>query len=291
MTPRDYLTALAIAVVWGFNFVVIKFGVGEVPPLMLAALRFLVVVFPAIFFVKRPATSMWLVAGYGLAIAVMQFGFVFGAIALGMPAGLTSLVVQSQMFFTMLGVWLVMGERPMRQQLIGACVAFGGIVVIASQRWGGSGLAPFLMVIAAAASWGAGNVIGKLAGRVDMLSFIIWSSLAAPLPLLALSGLIEGRAAYAAVLRGGVGLWASVAYLAYLGTLFGYSLWARLLSRHPAAEVTPFTLLVPVTGILSARVLFGEATSAVEWMGAGLVLAGLSWNVFGPRLTRRVFSR
>ena len=196
-------------------------------------------------------------------------------------------MVQSQMFFTMLAVWLVLNEKPLFQQIIGAVVAFAGIVTIASQRWGGAGLVPFLMVICGAASWGFGNLVGKLAGRVDMLSFIIWSSLVAPLPLLGLSWIFEGRAAYEAVWRGGFELWASLAYLAYLGTIFGYSLWARLLSRHSAAEVAPFSLLVPVTGILSARLVFGETTSVVEWMGAGLVLVGLSWNVLGPRLLAR----
>ncbi len=287
MTSRDYLTALAITVVWGVNFVVIKIGVGEAPPLMLAALRFLVVIFPAIFFVKPPATSWRIVAGYGIFIAVLQFAFMFSAVSLGMPAGLTSLVVQSQMFFTMLAVWFAFGERPVFQQILGALVAFGGILVIASQRWGGAGLLPFLLVIGGAASWGAGNVIGKFAGRVDMLAFIVWSSLVAPLPLLGMSAVVEGRAAWAAVANGGWLLWGCVVYLAWLGTIFGYSLWARLLSRHSAAEVAPFSLLVPLSGMASARLAFGETASAVEWMGAGLVLAGLSWNVFGPRLMAR----
>ena len=288
MSWRDYLVALVIMAIWGFNFVVIKFGVGEVPPLMLAALRFLIVLVPAIFFVRPPCAAVWIVAGYGVAIAVMQFGFMFSAISLGMPAGLSSLVVQSQSFFTILAAWLIMGERPGRQQMLGALVAFAGIAVIASQRAGSAALGPFLMVVAAAVSWGFGNVLGKLAGRVDMLAFTLWSSLAAPLPLLALSWWFEGPEAYGAVLRGGFGLAASLIYLAYLGTLFGYTLWARLLSRHRAAEVAPFSLLVPVFGMASAHLVFDENISAVEWMGAGLVLAGLSWNIFGPRVLARI---
>ena len=287
MVLRDYLVALLIAIIWGINFVIIKSGVSDVPPLMFAALRFLAVIFPSIFFLKPPKTAMWTVAAYGIAVAIMQFGFVFSAISLGMPAGLTSLIVQSQMFFTIFLAWLVMGERPGLQQLIGGCIAFAGIIVIASQRQsGGGGLLPFILVVCGAASWGLANVIGKLAGRVDMLAFTVWSSLIAPLPLLALSWLFEGAGAYEAVLAAGLSFWLAVAYLAYLGTMLGYTLWSHLLSQHKAAEVAPFSLLVPVFGLTSAQFVYAEQTSMVEWMGAGLVLAGLSWTIFGPNLWR-----
>jgi O-acetylserine/cysteine efflux transporter len=287
MVLRDYLVALLIALIWGVNFVIIKSGVSDVPPLMFAALRFLFVSFPAIFFLKPPKAAAWIIAAYGFAVAIMQFGFVFSAISLGMPAGLTSLIVQSQMFFTIFLAWLVMGERPGLQQLFGGLIAFAGILVIASQRESSGGLLPFLLVVCGAASWGLGNVIGKLAGRVDMLAFTVWSSLIAPVPLLALSWYFEGAGAYEAVLASGLSFWLAVVYLAYLGTMLGYTLWSHLLSQHKASEVAPFSLLVPVFGLTSAQLFYAEPVSRVEWMGAGLVLAGLSWTVFGPNLRRR----
>jgi O-acetylserine/cysteine efflux transporter len=284
MAWRDYATAVAVAFVWGLSFVVSKFGVADVPPLMLNALRFLAVVFPAIFFVRPPRASFWIVAGYGLSIGVIQLALMFAALALGMPAGLTSLVIQSQVFFSIPLFWLVFGERPAAAPIVGALVAMAGIVLIGSERTEGASIIPFLMVIGGAAAWAIGNIFSKMAGRVDMLSFLVWSSLAAPLPLLALSWLIEGEAGFRAIAHIGWPMIGVIAYLAYLGSIFGYGLWARLLSRHSGAEVTPFALLVPVFGMAAGRIFYGEPLTAIEGVGAALILAGLSWNVFGARI-------
>ena len=284
MSLRDTLIAIAIAAVWGISFIAIKIGVSEMPALMFSALRFLLASVPAVFFLRPPRTSVKLVVGYGLAIGVAQFGLLFLAIRLGMPAGLSSLVIQLQVFFTILIAWMVMGERPTRSQLAGAAIAFAGVAVIGSARLGGAALIPFVLVIIAALSWGVGNVIGKKAGAIDMMSFTVWSSLAAPLPLFALSLVLEGQPALDALAHPGWKAIACALFLAYAATLFGYAAWARLLSRHPAAQVTPFALLVPVFGMGGAALAFHEPASAVEWMGAGLVLAGLCVNLVGGRV-------
>ena len=286
MTWRDYAIAVAIAFVWGVAFIVVKYGIGQVPPFTLAALRFAAVALPAVFFVPPPRAPVWVVACYGLAIGFAQFGLAFWAMDLGMPAGLSSLVIQVQVYFTILFAWGLMSERPGVHQAIGGAVALAGLSAIALERTGGAGLWPFLITIAAAAFWGVGNVLGKLARGADMMAFTIWSSLAAPLPLFAASYAQAGPRAFTSILEGGWPLAFTVAFLAYLGTLFGFGLWARLLSRHPAAEVTPFALLVPVFGMGSSWLSYAEIPTAIEFVGAGLVLAGLSWNVFGPRLTR-----
>jgi O-acetylserine/cysteine efflux transporter len=284
MAWRDYATAVAVAFVWGLSFVVSKFGVSDMPPLMLNALRFLAVVFPAILFVRRPRAPFWIVTAYGLSIGVFQLGLMFVALALGMPAGLTSLIVQAQAFFSIPLFWLFFRERPTAVPVIGALAAMTGIVLIGSERTEGASLVPFLMVIGGAAAWSFGNVFSRMAGRVDMLSFLVWSSLAAPLPLLALSWMIEGDRGFRAVARIDWPMVGVIAYSAYLGSIFGYGLWARLLSRHSAAEVTPFALLVPIFGMAAGRIFYGEPLTAIEGVGAALVLAGLSWNVFGARI-------
>jgi len=205
----------------------------------------------------------------------------FIAIQEGFPAGLASLVIMAQVFFTILlaGVWL--GERPRRVQVIGSFVGLVGMSVIGSERLAGASLGPFLMVILAAAFWGAGNVLAKRVGKVDMLAFTVWSSLAAPLPLIALSLAVEGTGGLAALAHPGWKLVVSVLVLSYGGTLFGYGLWVWLMAHHSAATVAPFALLVPVVGIIAAALVFGESLSLLEVAGGVLVMAGLALNVFG----------
>jgi O-acetylserine/cysteine efflux transporter len=287
MTPRDTLAAISVAVVWGLTFIAIKVGVGETSPLMLSALRFAFAAVPAVFFVRPPRAPASKVALYGLLIGVGQFGVLFIAIRQGFPVGLASLVVQAQVYFTILLAWMVLRERPSRMQKIGAAVAFAGMAVIGSGRLAGASFAPFLLVALAAAFWGAGNVVAKTAGRIDALAFTVWSSLAAPLPLLALSLIFDGPGPLLGLLHPTWRLASSVLVIAYAGTVFGFGLWARLLAHYSAATVAPFALLVPVVGLAAGILIFGEPLRAVELLGALLVMAGLALNVFGGGWLRR----
>ncbi len=288
MSARDLILALFVVTVWGLNFVAIRWGVDEVAPLLMTALRYALAALPAVFFVRRPAVSWRIMIGYGLAIGVAQFGLLFVSIKLGMPAGLSSLVMQLQAFFTIALAVFFLGERPKPVQWLGAAVAFTGIGAIALERIDGAALVPLLMTIAAAFFWGVGNIVTKRAGKIDMLGFVVWSSLVPPLPLLALSLLFEGPRAIPAALHDLTLLGAgSLLFIAYAATLFGYGTWSMLLSRYPAGLVAPFSLLVPIAGIGSAALLLGETVSGIEIGGSVLVFAGLLLNVFGPKLLAR----
>ncbi|MBF9196539.1 EamA family transporter [Microvirga terrestris] len=283
------LFALLVTVIWGLSFVVIKLGVGTTPPLLLAALRFLFAAIPAVFFVPRPKTSWTIIVAYGFFLGVAQFGLLFAAIAFGMPASLASVVMQAQVFFTILFAALLMNERPGPHQIAGGLVAGLGLVLIAWPRMTGGGAGPFVMTVIAAAAWGVANIVSKRAGRVDMLGFIVWSSLVAPLPLFGLSLWLDGpEAVIAALTRMDGGTLAAVAYLAYPTTIFAFGIWAYLLSRHPAATVTPFALFVPVAGILGSVLILGEAVHPIEAVGGAVIVLGLAFNVFGPRLKKAV---
>ena len=288
MSLRHILLAIAVALVWGVSFVAIRWGVDEVAPLLLTALRYVFAALPAVFFVKRPAVPVPLLIGYGLAIGVGQFGLLFIAVKLGMPAGLGSLVIQLQVFFTIFLAFLFFGERPGWAQLLGAGVALIGIVVIALERLEGAALLPLVLTIVAAVSWALGNTASKKAGRIDMLGLVVWSALVPPIPLLCASLLLDGPGAITAAIEHiswrGVG---SIAFMSYIATLFGFGAWAWLLSRYPASQVTPFALFVPVAGIASGALILGESISMTEVAGSVLVFAGLLINVFGPRAFRR----
>jgi O-acetylserine/cysteine efflux transporter len=232
--------------------------------------------------------ALSILVGYGLFIGVGQFGFLFTAIHLGMPAGLASLVLQMQTFFTIGLAVLLLGERPRRTQLAGAAIALGGIVLIGVEKSAGAGFWPLLMTVCGAAGWAVSNIIVKRAGKVDMLSFVVWSSLAPPIPLYLLSLLFEGPGAVPLALSQityvGIG---SLLFVGWVSTDFGYGAWSALLGRYPASIVAPFTLLVPVVGLTSGQMILGEAMSGLDWAGSALVFLGLVVNVFGPRLFAR----
>lgn len=288
MSLKDPLLVLAVVFVWGINFVAIRWGVDEVPPLLLTSLRYAVAALPAVFFIRRPKVALGILVAYGFAVGVGQFSLLFTAIKLGMPAGLSSLVMQLQAFFTIALAVMFLGERPSLAQLLGALIAFGGIGVIAIERMGGAALLPFVMTIGAAAFWGVANIITKRAGKIDMLAFVVWSSLVPPIPLYLMSLIFEGPGAIPLALSQitiyGIG---SLLFIGWISTVFGYGAWSVLLGRYPASTVAPFTLLVPIAGIGSAALLLGERISGFEAAGSVLVFLGLLLNVFGPRLFAR----
>jgi O-acetylserine/cysteine efflux transporter len=288
LAPRDFLLTLAIVALWGFSFVPIKVGLREVPPFALAALRFLFAAVPLVFFIARPRIPWRFVAGYGVAIGVCQFGLLFLGMKLGMPAGLSSLVIQVQVFFTIGLAVAFLGDRLHRQNAIGAAVAAAGVALLAAHKLmdgATSTLIGFTLVLAAALAWGVGNVVAKRAAgahEADMFALVVWSSLVPPLPLAALSFAVEGGpAAWQAVVSAGAATWASVLFLAWGATLFGFASWARLLHRYPTALISPFALLIPVSGLASGALFLGEALAPLQAAGVGLVFAGLFVNVYG----------
>ena len=292
MNARDLLLALLVVVVWGLNFVVIKAGVAEVPPLLLACLRFVAAALPAVFLFRRPAVPLRLMLAYGMTISVGQFAFLFSAIHVGMPSGLASLVLQSQAFFTMLFAAWWLHEAWRATQLAGLVLAGAGLALIGSAHGVSMPLAGFLMTLLAASMWAAGNIVTRRIsnlGAVDMQALVVWASLVPPLPLLALSLLVEGPEAIATALAGfSLRSAGAVLYLAWIATLLGYGLWSRLLSRYPANQVAPFSLLVPLVGLSCGWLVYGERLQAVHFIGGGLLMAGLVINVFGTRMLARL---
>jgi O-acetylserine/cysteine efflux transporter len=292
LRPRDLVLALVVIVVWGVNFAVIKVGVAGVPPLLLGALRFMLAAFPALLFLRPPKVPLRLYLIYGMTISVGQFAFLFSAIHVGMPTGLASLVLQSQSFFTMLLAAWWLKERWQANQMAGLLLAAVGLVLIGSAHGLSMPLAGFLLTVAAAVMWACGNIVTRAVGRyapMNQLAFVVWASLVPPLPFLALSYWLEGPAAMVqAVQHIDLTALAAIAYLAWAATLFGYAVWTQLLSRYPANRVAPFTLLVPVVGLTTGWLVFGEALTTIHFAGGALLMAGLLVNLFGAPLFARL---
>ncbi|MDM4529947.1 O-acetylserine/cysteine exporter [Klebsiella michiganensis] len=298
MTRKDGLLALLVVVVWGLNFVVIKVGLHNMPPLMLAGLRFLLVAFPALLFVARPKIPLSLLLGYGLTISFGQFAFLFCAISLGMPAGLASLVLQAQAFFTIILGAFIFGERLQGKQLAGIALAIFGVLVLAEASLGGKHvpLVGFMLTLAAALSWACGNIFNKKimshASRPPIMSLVVWSALIPVLPFMLASWILDGPQVMAeSLLHIDLLTILSLLYLAFIATIVGYGIWGALLGRYETWRVAPLSLLVPVVGMASAALLLGETLNSLQLLGAVLIMAGLYINVFGLRIVRPGMAR
>jgi O-acetylserine/cysteine efflux transporter len=273
MSPRHVLLAVLVAAIWGFNFVVLKVGLDEFPPILFSALRFLAAAVPAIFFVGRPSVAWRWIISVGLVLGVAKFSFLFIGLKVGMPAGLGSLVLQSQVIFTTVFAAVVLRERPKPVQITGIALAVAGIGVIAWDYGVSSPLLGFLLLVGAGACWGVSNVLMRYAKPADTLRFMVWVSAVAVLPLFALSLLTEDVSALGRLDWAGAG---AVGYVAWISTLLGFAIWGFLLRQYESSVVAPFSLLVPVFGMFSAWVFLGEELSGLQAAAGGVVLAGLA---------------
>ncbi len=285
---RAALLALAVVAVWGTNFVVIKLALGHLPPLLFAALRFTAVVVPLVFVLKRPPVAWSQLAAYGLLIGVGQFGLLFIAVDGLIAPGLASLLMQVQVFFTIALAMRGTSERLLPVQWVAAALAVAGIGVIVAHTGGATTVAGVGLCLVAAFCWSAGNIVQRRAGRIDMLAFVVWSSLFAVPPLFALAFAFEGLTPIVAAVRGAsLATWGAVLWQAVGNTMFGYGVWGWLLARHPASSVAPTALLVPVFGMAAAAWWLGEPLQAWKLGAAALVIGGLAVNLLGPRVFRR----
>ena len=287
LTLRHALLALAIVAVWGTNFVVIKLALAHFPPLLFATLRFTVAAFPGVFLLRRPAVPLLQLASYGVLVGVGQFGLLFIAIKGGFAPGLASLVIQSQVFFTIgLALWLA-GERLRTVQLVALALGAAGIVVIAANTGGTTTLGGMALVLGAALAWAVANMVQRRAVGVDMVAYVIWASIFAVPPLFLLSLAIEGGPAVVVGIRSaGWPTWIAIVWQAVGNTMFGYGAWGFLLTRYPAATVAPWSLLVPVFGMAAAAWWLAEPLPGWKLGAAVFILAGLALNLLWPRFAR-----
>ena len=282
------LLALAIVAVWGTNFVVIKLSLAAFPPFLFAALRYTFAFLPLIFFVPRPKTSWVNLCIYGLAVGVGQFGVLYFAIDGRISPGLASLVIQTQVFFTIGFAMFFAKERLRTYQMLAVLVAMTGLGIIALHTDATTTFLGLALVVFTGFSWGVANTVSRRAGSINMLAYVVWASAFAIPPLFAISFLFEGGWEHmnTSLTSAPVGAWAGVLWQSWGNTIFGYSAWAWLLSKHPAAVVAPAPLLVPIFGMGAAAYFLGESLPLWKILAAGLVILGLIINLFWPNIQR-----
>jgi O-acetylserine/cysteine efflux transporter len=287
--PLSHLfLALAIVAVWGTNFVVIKLSLDAFPPFLFAALRFTFAFLPLAFFIPRPQVSWVNLCAYGLAIGVGQFGILFFAIDGRISPGLASLVVQTQVFFTIGLAMFFAKERLRLYQAVAVSVSMSGLAIIGLHTDADTTFIGMALIVFAGLSWGIGNTVSRRAGSINMLSYVVWASAFSLPPLFLISWIFEGgwEQMSASIISAPLGAWLGVFWQSWGNTIFGYAAWAWLLSKHPAAVVAPAPLLVPIFGMGASAYFLSEPLPLWKILAAGLVITGLIVNLFWPNLEK-----
>ena len=287
------LLALAIVAVWGTNFVVIKISLEAFPPFLFAALRYVFALIPIVFFMPKPKVSWRNLCAYGLATGVGQFGVMYFAIDGRISPGLASLVVQTQVFFTIGFAMFFAKEGLKPYQAVAVAIAMMGLVIIALHTDASTTFLGLALVVLAGLSWGAANTVSRSAGSINMLAYVVWASAFSIPPLFLMSFVFEGGWEHmnASMASAPLGAWLGVLWQSWGNTLFGYAAWGWLLSKHPAALVAPTPLLVPIFGMGASAYFLSEPLPTWKILAAGLVIAGLVVNLFWPSLESKIKRR
>jgi O-acetylserine/cysteine efflux transporter len=290
LSGRDLAAALAVVVIWGSNFVAMKYALRDFTPFQLGAARYVLAVLPLVFIIRRPQLHWKWVVLYGLFQGVGQFGFLFSAIKVGMTASLASVLMQTQVFFTAIFGYVLLRERASRPLQIGLLLAALGLGCFAmnyatpqtgsvTTAWG------FVLNLCAASMWAASNIVARKAQQAsagyDPLAFVVWSSLVPIIPFALMAVAFDDPATRWAWTGAAAGSWSAVAYLGWIATIAAYGMWTALLKRHPANRVAPFSLGVPVVGLAAGMLVLGESITAWQWAGIALVVAALGCVTFG----------
>lgn len=296
-TRRDLAAALCVVLIWGTNFIAMKYALRELTPFQLGIGRYLFAALPLMLIVRPPAMPWRWVALYGLFQGVGQFGLLFISLNIGMSAALASVVLQTQVFFTALLAVALLGEkvsRTLKGALVLAAIGlacFGANYLAPGGVAKGTSAAGLLLCVASAAMWAASNIVVRRAQRstphFDVVPFMVWSSLVPIVPFMLLSLAFDPPAAQSVWLRASLTTWVSIALLGWFATILAYALWTGLLKRYPANRVAPFSLAVPLIGVSVGMLVLGDTISVWQWAGIAFIGASLVMVVFGARLMRQ----
>ncbi len=281
MKIQHLIMSILLAAIWGFNFVVIKFGLKFIPPLLFSFIRFFLVSMPAIFFIKPPAVPIKLIAVYGITAFALQFALLFLGINMGVTAGIASLLFQVQVFFSIFLAIIFLKETINIQQIIGSIIAFFGIILIGMNLSGDVSLIGFVLILTSAAAWGTGSIMSKKFNTSNFIGLVVWGGLFAWPLLLLMSIIFEGTEQiinsfyqhnYISML--------AIVYIAYIATFLGFYIWNILLSKYPVSTIAPFCLLVPIFGMVSSILLLDETLDWWKIVATCLIISGLYINSY-----------
>lgn len=302
LSMEDFLKVLTVVVLWGCNFVAIRIGLDGFPPLFLVGIRFVLVFFPACLFIPRPKVPFWYLLGYGFFMGIAQFGLLFYSMRIGMPAGIASVMLQAHVIFSLPMAAFFLKEELRPIQVGGILISVVGVLYLSGLFHQDSPIPPlpFFLMILSAFSFGASNVwFRKLAEynisqgqRTSAVETLVWSAPYIPLPLFLISWFTETpRAVWQAMNHLTLPSVLSLAYMVILATFVAYGLWTSLISKYSASRIGPFSLMVPLVGVLTSVLFLGETITIQQIIGMVITIAGLVFANLGSLIIARLRER
>ncbi|KAF0092327.1 MAG: hypothetical protein FD141_511 [Fusobacteria bacterium] len=294
MRKKDLFLALLVVLIWGSTFTVIKLGLVGMPPMVLVGLRFTVAAFPAVFLIKKPDIPWKYIVAYGLTAGLGQFACDIYSLYLGMPAGLASVIMQSHVFLTFIFAFIILKDKIDGKEILGLIIATIGIILLSLNVGLGEivTVPPFslFLQLIAAGFWAISSIVIKLAAKsakkenkkLDVFGLVVWSSLIPIIPFFIFGMLLDSpEVVYKSIIGLDLNYFLIIIYLSYAATLFGFSIWGRLLRSYDAGKVALLSLLVPVSGLFVGRVVMNEVLSPVQVIGVVTVILGVFVAYYG----------
>src|ERR1700751_5468609 len=267
MSAIQIVCAVAVPLLWGYQFVAIKVGVMAFPPLFFLALRFAIIALLLIPFVKRPTRQqLGPVAAISLFLGGLNFGLFYVGLGLG-SGSLSAVAYQLATPFTVLLAWPLLAERPSATTSAGVVLAFVGVVVFAAGPGLSANALPLLLVVGAAFAFAVSNVLTKRYGPFD--------------PLM-LMGLLLEHGQLASLITADERGWLALAYTIFIGGIVGFGLWFWLIARCSINRIAPFGLLLPVFALMSSVLFLGDRMTPKLIAGGLLAISGVAITQVRP---------
>ncbi|CED60406.1 Membrane protein [Moritella viscosa] len=282
ISPIHLIIIVAVTCLWGFNFSVIKAGVDNLDPFILAGLRFTFAAFPAILFVRKPDVDWRYIALYGITFGVGVWGMMSMSIYMGLSAGITSLTLEFSAFISVLMGVVFLKEHINMSLKIGLALSLLGLVFIANITDGSVTSIGLILALIGAFSFSSISLMVKKIDINDMFAFIAWSCLFAPLPLFAMAYVVNGVNLYSELTILNLTSFGSILFQAYPTTLLGYWIWNKMLTKYPLSMMSSFKLLVPIFALIGSVIFYDEQLGMNKIIAFSLIITGVVIPLVAP---------
>jgi O-acetylserine/cysteine efflux transporter len=275
MKPIHIALAIVIAIIWGVNFAIAKAAVAYFPTFFLLSARLVIIVIVLAPFLRNRVLPIKNLFKISIVFVVGHFGLMFSSLEHGLDATVGIVVDQMRVPFAVILGYFIFGEVMEKKGIFGIFLAILGTFIIVGTPNIASNYSAFWMLISSSLCWAFYNIQVKNLTHINPLSFIAWVSLLGLPQIFLISVVLEGNN-FHLLLHASTEQLLSLLYIAVGATIIAHGSWYYLLRNYPVNVVVPYSLLIPLFGILSGVVLLGESLTWQLILGGAFTLTGVA---------------